>query len=39
MVYGSTKMDSTIPLKYQQPEPIMASVLQENEFLRFELEA
>jgi hypothetical protein len=28
-----------IPLKYQQPEPTMASVLQENEFLRSELEA
>jgi hypothetical protein len=28
-----------IPLKYQQPEPTMASVLQENDFLRFELEA
>jgi hypothetical protein len=28
-----------IPLKYQQPEPTMASVLQKNEFLRSELEA
>jgi hypothetical protein len=27
------------PMKYQQPEPTMASVLQENEFLRSELEA
>jgi hypothetical protein len=26
-------------MKYQQPEPTMASVLQENEFLRSELEA
>jgi hypothetical protein len=28
-----------IPLKYQQLEPTMASVLQENEFLMSELEA
>ena len=28
-----------IPMKYQQPELKMASVLQENEFLRYELEA
>jgi hypothetical protein len=27
------------PMKYQQPEPTMAFVLQENEFLRSELEA